>query len=100
VFTAVKKAEDDNSMILRFYEWAGREGDVKLQLPAAVELAWETDLMERPIANLSVQDGAVAVHTKPYEIKTVKIQFAAAPLVGTADAEPRADRRSSSRRPQ
>jgi len=75
VLTAVKKAEDDSALILRFYEWAGKEGDVKLQLPAGVESASETDLMERPIATLTVQNGAVTVHTKPYEIKTVKVQF-------------------------
>src|ERR1700722_4808335 len=33
VLTAMKKAEDDNSVVLRFYEWAGKAGDVKLQLP-------------------------------------------------------------------
>ncbi len=59
VLTAVKKAEDDSALILRFYEWAGKEGDVKLQLPAGVESASETDLMERPIATLTVQNGAV-----------------------------------------
>jgi hypothetical protein len=35
--------------------------------------------MEKPIANLSVQAGAVIVHTKPYEIKTLKIQFGSIP---------------------
>ena len=100
VLTAIKKAEDDDSTILRFYEWAGNEGDVKLQLPAAVELAWETDLMEKPIDNLVVQDGAVRIHTKPYEIKTVKIKFAHPSAVATAQAKQPAGHRSSTRRSQ
>jgi alpha-mannosidase len=79
VITAVKKAEDDNSLIVRFYEWAGTEADVKLQLPSGAASAAETNLMEKPIAHLSLQAGAVVVHTKPYEIKTVKIQFGASP---------------------
>ena len=33
VITAIKKDEDDNSLILRFYEWAGKKGDVHLTLP-------------------------------------------------------------------
>ncbi len=33
VLTAMKKAEDDDALILRFYEWAGKETDVKIQLP-------------------------------------------------------------------
>ena len=76
VLTATKKAEDDGALILRFYEWAGKETDVKLRLPAGAEKASETDLMEKPLAELSVQDGAVTVHTKPYEIKTIRIRFA------------------------
>jgi alpha-mannosidase len=76
VLTAVKKAEDEDALVLRFYEWAGKEADVKLQLPPGAQSASETDLMEKPIGQLSLQNGAVTVHTKPYEIKTVKVQFA------------------------
>jgi alpha-mannosidase len=76
VLTAIKKSEDDDSLVLRFYEWAGKEADVKLQLPAGAQSASETDLMERSIANLAVQNDAVTVHTKPYEIKTLKVRFA------------------------
>jgi alpha-mannosidase len=81
VLTAVKKAEDDDALVLRFYEWAGKETDVKLQLPAGAQAASETDLMERATASLPVRDGAVTVHTKPYEIKTVKVQFPKAQFV-------------------
>jgi alpha-mannosidase len=76
VLTAVKKAEDDNGIVLRFYEWAGRDGAVKIQLPPGAEKAQDTDLMERPLADLPVTGGSVSVPTKPYEIKTVKVQFA------------------------
>jgi len=79
VLTAVKKAEDEmvleNAMILRFYEWAGKESDVKLQIPAGAQSASETDLMERPIGELTLQGNTVSVHTKPYEIKTLLIRF-------------------------
>ena len=75
VLTAIKKSEDDDSLILRFYEWAGKEADVTLQLPPGAQSASETDLRERSIATLALRDNAVAVHTKPYEIKTLKIQF-------------------------
>jgi alpha-mannosidase len=76
VLTAVKKAEDENALILRFYEWAGKESDVSIQLPPGAESAYDTDLMEKPTGSLVLQNGAVTVHTKPYEIKTVKVQFA------------------------
>jgi alpha-mannosidase len=79
IVTALKKAEDNSALVLRFYEWAGKEGDVKLQFPAGAESASETDLMERPIASLTLQNSAVVLRTKPYEIKTVKVQFAPKP---------------------
>jgi alpha-mannosidase len=78
IVTALKKAEDDNALILRFYEWAGKGGEAKVQLPPGAQAAWETDLMERPIGDVPVKDDGVTLHTKPYEIKTVKVQFSAA----------------------
>jgi alpha-mannosidase len=83
IVSAIKKAEDDNSLIVRFYEWAGKEGDVSLALNADVKSAAETDLMERPIESLAVEGSVVKVPTKPYEIKTVKVQLG---TVKTADA--------------
>jgi alpha-mannosidase len=80
VLTAIKKSEDDDSLVLRFYEWAGMEADVRLQLPAEVQSASETDLMERSIASLAVHNNAVTVPTKPYEIKTLKVRLAPPPL--------------------
>jgi alpha-mannosidase len=79
IVTAVKKAEDDNALVVRFYEWAGKQGDVAIQLPTGATSASETDLMERPMGNLSVSNGEVTVPTKPYEIKTVKVQFSGMP---------------------
>jgi alpha-mannosidase len=75
VITALKKAEDDNALVMRFYEWAGKESDVKITLPPGAKSASETNLMEVPAGNLPLQNGAVVVHTKPYEIKTLKIAF-------------------------
>ena len=87
IVSAVKKAEDENALILRFYEWAGNESDVALQLPPGAESATETDLMERSIGSLSVQNGTVKVHTKPYEIKTIKVLFNSPLLPQTAAAQ-------------
>jgi alpha-mannosidase len=77
VLTAIKKAQTDDSLILRFYEWAGKEGDVKITLPPGVESAVDADLMERPISELPMQGNALSVHAKPYEIKTVKLALSA-----------------------
>ncbi len=81
VLTAVKESQEGDGLILRFYEWAGKEVDARLTLPAGAQSAEETDLMEHPLGTSAIdaaalRDGVVTVHTKPYEIKTVKVKFA------------------------
>jgi len=78
ILTAWKKAEGEESLILRFYEWAGTASDVKLQLPAGVNSATETNLMEQPSGYLPVENDMVRIQVKAYEIKTVKVHFAQA----------------------
>jgi alpha-mannosidase len=75
VLTAVKWAEGGDAMILRFYEWAGKEADATLQLPAGAQTAWETNLIEQSIGELTITKGSITVHIKPYEIKTVAARF-------------------------
>ena len=79
IVSAVKKAEDENALVVRYYEWAGKAGDVALQLPAGAQSASETNLMEKAAGDLRVANGKVTVPTKPYEIKTVKVQFGMPP---------------------
>ena len=75
IVSAIKKAEDENALVVRFFEWAGKQGDVTLQLPPGAESATETDLMEKRTGSLSLNGSSVKVATKPYEIKTVEVKF-------------------------
>jgi len=77
VITAVKKDADDNSLIIRYYEWAGKKGDVHIILPQVASAAWETNLMEAAQTPLAVDSNrkVIAIPTNPYEIKTVKVQL-------------------------
>lgn len=84
VVTALKKTEADNSLVLRYYEWAGREGEVKFKLPPGARQAWETDMLERPTGDLPLEGSTIVAHTKPYEIKTIKIEFRPQPMTQTA----------------
>ena len=76
IVTAIKKAEDDDSLIVRFYEWSGKTTDVKLQVPPGAQQASDADLMEKASASLPLENGVVTVHTGPFEIKTVRLRFA------------------------
>jgi alpha-mannosidase len=83
IVTALKKAEDEDALILRFYEWAGKSGNVTFQLPQPAQSARETNLMEKPITDLPVTNSELTVATKPYEIKTIEIHFAGVPTTAT-----------------
>jgi alpha-mannosidase len=77
VVTAVKKAEDHDRVLLRFYEWEGRPASVRIEFPEPAASAEETNLLEKPDHELALGDGgrSVVVETKPFEIKTVKVLF-------------------------
>ena len=77
ILTAVKKAEDDNAMIFRFYEFEGKTAQVRLRLPEAATGAAQTNLMEKEEKTLSLEANGteVSVPIGPYEIGTVKVTF-------------------------
>ncbi len=75
VLTALKKAEDGDDLIVRFYEWAGKEADIQLHFSSGLESASETNLIEDLGGPLTVQGASVTVHTKPYEIKTIRVHL-------------------------
>ncbi|HWE83373.1 MAG TPA: glycoside hydrolase family 38 C-terminal domain-containing protein [Terracidiphilus sp.] len=77
VLTAVKKAEDANGLILRVYEWAGKAGTVTFHVPPGATSATVTNLMETPEgAPLTVDGDQVKAPIKPYEILTVRVDYA------------------------
>ena len=77
--TGVKRAEDENALVVRFYEWAGKDRQITLQLRAGAQSAVDTDLMEKPMGDAALHDGKVRLQTTPYEIKIIKVQFSSLP---------------------
>lgn len=78
ILTAIKKAEDDNSLIFRLFEFEGKDSQVRLTLPGTATSAVETNLMEKEESQLSLASGGrqVGVTIGHYEIKSLKITFA------------------------
>jgi alpha-mannosidase len=76
VLTAAKKAEDSSALILRFYEWAGKDGTVRIRIPKGATAAELTNLLEDQSGNpVSIDGDTISVPTHPYEIVTVKIDY-------------------------
>jgi alpha-mannosidase len=77
VLTAVKKAEDSDALILRFYEWAGKSGEVRISVPAGATSATLANLMEQPEGSpLPVTaSGQITAPIHPYEIQSVSVDY-------------------------
>jgi alpha-mannosidase len=77
VLTAVKKTEDGDGLLFRFYEWAGKGGDVRLTVPSGATSATMTNLMEQPEGSpvTITSEGSVTVPVHPYEIVSVRVNY-------------------------
>ncbi len=76
IVTALKQAEDDRSLILRFYESDGRPTKATIKPGFPVKAYQECDLMEQPIGEqVAIQDGAFTVDVGNNEIKTYRLIF-------------------------
>lgn len=80
VLTALKKAEDGHALVARFYEWAGKGGDVTLTVPAGVKSAEVVNLMEQETGQsvpveAAAGESVVKVPVTPYMIQTVRLNY-------------------------
>jgi alpha-mannosidase len=76
MLSAVKKAEDSHALIFRMYEWAGKDGEVKLHVPIGAQYAVETNMMEKPEGeHLLLNGDTVTVSIKPFEILTLQVVY-------------------------
>ncbi|MGB6111630.1 MAG: glycoside hydrolase family 38 C-terminal domain-containing protein [Acidobacteriaceae bacterium] len=76
VLTAMKKSEDGNSLILRFYEWAGKQTTANITVPEGASAATVTNLMEKPEGSaLTVSGDHLSVPVGKYSINTVRVDY-------------------------
>jgi alpha-mannosidase len=77
VLTGMKKAEDANGLILRFYEWAGQSSKVEFHVPSGAKTATLTNLMEKPEGDLIpiVDSNKIGIPVGPYSITSIRINY-------------------------
>jgi alpha-mannosidase len=79
VLSAMKKAEDSDSLIFHLYEWAGKAGNIEISLPPGATGATETDLMEKPEGKaLTIAGDKISVPVRPFEIVAIRVDYAPA----------------------
>jgi alpha-mannosidase len=79
VVTAMKKTEDGDALLVRFYEWAGKPGNVTLTLPPGILSATLANLMEKPEGSPLPVSGRrqVTIPVTPFQIQTVIVHYPA-----------------------
>lgn len=75
IIDAVKKAEDDSSIIVRAYESAGVKTNCEFTFGLNIKRAYLTDLMENVIRELLVSDNKVILDFGRYEVNTLKLEI-------------------------
>lgn len=73
VLETVKRAEKENSMILRLYECHNRRAEVHLTANVPFTKVFECGLMEDNIAEIPTSGGSFSFEVKPFEIRTFKL---------------------------
>jgi len=79
ILTVAKEAEDSEDMILRLYEAHGSDTEARIKFDRAPNRVLQTDLMEwdkyLPSVEYEIKGNAIFVPMKPWEIKTLKVQY-------------------------
>ena len=80
ILETVKKAEDDDALIVRLFETYGQRGGATLTFARPVQSAVEVNLMEEETdetraQSVTVDGQGVSFAYTPYEIKTFKVRM-------------------------
>lgn len=75
ILDTIKKSEDDDSLVLRFYEYGNRRDTVAVELGWALSSVEACDLMERSLETHEYQGTTFSFAMTPYEIKTFKVRL-------------------------
>ncbi|MCD6089718.1 alpha-mannosidase [Candidatus Bathyarchaeota archaeon] len=73
ILTVMKKAEDSDGLVLRFYEISGKEAEVVIRIDELFREAVETNLIEKPISRIRLSGEKIRIPVSKYEIKTIKL---------------------------
>jgi mannosylglycerate hydrolase len=73
VLSALKKADDRNSVIVRLFNPTNEDTDAAIRIDGAVTHAFAVNFLEERQSELAVESGGVRVHLKAHEIKTTEL---------------------------
>jgi alpha-mannosidase len=75
IISALKKAEKEDAVILRFFETKGEKCQALLRMPARIRRAKCVNLLEEEESELKLENGELRMEVNPFEIVTLKLLF-------------------------
>jgi len=75
VLTAVKQAEDGRGIVIRGYEAAGADGEIRLKTSQKISCATKINILEEKIADLDFSDFEIVQKVRAHEILTLKFEI-------------------------
>lgn len=75
ILSALKKAEDSDEVVLRFFETIGEATVAELELFRMIKRAAVVDLLERELYELKADGNKLRLEVKPFEIVTLKLKL-------------------------
>jgi alpha-mannosidase len=74
VLDTIKRAEDDNSIILRLYECHGGRGTARIRIGLPFKKASYCNALEEELKSAKVRNGAIEVPYTPFQVISLKLQ--------------------------
>jgi alpha-mannosidase len=75
ILSALKKAEDGDALIFRFFETCGERCRARIGVPDSITGASVVNLMEEDVLPLDVEEGIIEIDVKPFEIVSLKLIY-------------------------
>jgi alpha-mannosidase len=75
IISALKKAEDEEAIIVRFFETKGAACEAVLSVPPHISSARTVNLLEEDESEVLVKDNKVRMEVKPFEIVSLKLSL-------------------------
>lgn len=78
VISAIKKAENGDELVIRFYNISDQRVTGKLSIPQQVEMATMTNFLEEPLAEVQISDGSLILAVEKHQIVTLRLRLGVA----------------------
>lgn len=75
ILDTVKKAEEDNAVVLRLYEAGKTRGQATLEFERPLAEVNECNMLEKHERSVRFKEKTVTVAFRPFEVKTLKVRF-------------------------